>query len=129
MTQLTRMPGQPRALGAALAIVLVCAGNDAWAQNTIVPDTGAGQDKFNVPIVNQSGQTVRFLLRPESGAWTEYALSAGEKSIYSCRGCGGNFEIQIRTGDVTVSYVIRTGTLYAIRPNPDKGIYDLYALQ
>ena len=128
MTSMLPESDRLHAFGAAFSLLLLCAGADARAQDTVVPDIGAG-GKFNVSIINEASQTVRFQLRPKAGTWTEYALEANEKSVYSCEDCGGDFEISIRTGETVVSYSIRTGNLYAIRPNDDRRIFDVYALQ
>jgi hypothetical protein len=104
----------------------------AAAQYTITPDTGVpgpGGEKFNVAIVNQASSPVRFVLRPKAGQWADYTLAPSEKSIYSCYGCGGSFEITIRTAGTTVSYDITTGKVYAIRVNPTRNVFDVYELQ
>ena len=128
MTSMLPGSGRSRALGAAFTLLLLCASVDVRAQDTAVPDLGAGE-KFNVAIVNQASETVRFQLRPKAGTWTEYALGANEKSVYSCQSCSGDFEISIRTGETIVVYSLKTSNLYAIRPNDDRRIFDVYALQ
>jgi hypothetical protein len=122
-----------RLSGTAFIFLLLCTGTVARAQtNPLIPDTGAsgtGEEKFNVSVVNQTQQAINFVLRPKEGTWTEYVLQTGEKSVYSCIGCGGDFEIKLRTGEIIVSYSIRTGNLYGIRLNDEKNIFDVYVLQ
>jgi hypothetical protein len=116
----------------ALTLASMVVAGSAAAQDTIVPDTGApsqGQIKFNISVLNQTGQAIRFLLRPKAATWTEYTLSPGEKGVYSCTGCGGTFEISLSTGGTVVTYDIATGNLYAIRLNDTRNIFDVYHVQ
>ena len=95
--------------------------------NTVVPELGI--HRFNVSIINQSSQTVKFLLRPKDGQWTEYSIAGGEKTVYSCDGCDGTFQIQVRTAETTVSYDLHAGDLYALRPSPTQPIFDVFRVQ
>jgi hypothetical protein len=112
----------------AAAFILLLGTDEIGRAQTMLPDVGAGQ-KFNVAIVNQTEQKIGFILRPKDMDWTNYQLQSGEKAAYSCTGCGGDFEIKIRTGDTVVSYSIKTGNLYGIRWNEEKHIFDIYVLQ
>jgi hypothetical protein len=112
----------------AAAVILLIGTDGIGCAQTMLPDVGAGQ-KFNVAIVNQTEQKIGFILRPKDGDWTNYELQSGEKSAYSCTGCGGDFEIKIRTDDKVISYSIKTGNLYGIRWNEEKRIFDIFVLQ
>jgi len=119
------------AAGVVLAGQLLTAAIAA-GQYTVTPDTGApgpGGTKFNVSLVNQVDASIQFTLRPKAGTWATYTLDPNEKSVYSCYGCGGIFEVSIRTGGTTVTYDVNTGKLYAIRLNRTRNIYDLYEVQ
>jgi len=115
-----------------LILVLSFAALPARALDTLVPDSGVsgpGGAKFNVAVRNDTGQSVRFELRPKSAEWTTYTLSPNEKAIYSCLGCEGAFEISVNTAGTVVTYGITTGNLYAIRENDSRHIYDVYQVQ
>ena len=116
----------------ALTLAFMVTAGSATAVNPMVPDTGTpsqGEMKFNISVLNETGQPIRFLLRPKGATWTEYTLSPREKGVYSCVGCGGTFEISISTAGTVVTYDIVTGNLYAIRQNDARNIFDVYQVQ
>ncbi len=99
----------------------------AAAPETLVPDTGPGT-MFNIAIVNQTNHSVKIAVRPKGGAWASHDVAAGEKPIYSCQGCNGRFEVSIQTAGTTVTYDLNSGTLYAIRVNSQRDIFDVYSV-
>jgi hypothetical protein len=95
--------------------------------HTQAPETGI-RDRYNMSILNDTDQTIRFTLRPKAAAWTEYKLSPAEKGIYSCAACGGNFEVKLSTDGKVLTYDISSAYPYAIRINTAKNIYDIYRI-
>jgi hypothetical protein len=104
---------------------------DTLGPDTLVPDTGPETPQgttFNIAVINETTQNVAIRLRPKGGAWTSYTVPAGTKPIYSCQGCGGQFEVSVSTAGTAVTYNLNSGTLYAIRVNPQRDIFDIYTV-
>jgi hypothetical protein len=110
------MPTQSIFLSTLFSVVLGAMA-PVTALDTQVPETGAGGAKINIAIINDTEATIRFSLRPRAATWTNYELSAGEKGVYSCVGCGGDFEISVSTAGNIISYNLSASNLYAIRIN------------
>jgi hypothetical protein len=116
-------------ISAVLAVATLAARLAAAEVSTLVPDNGPqtpGGTKFNVSVRNEAAQPLQFQLRPKGGTWTTYALSPNEKGVFNCSGCNGAFEISISTGGTVLTYDLSTGTLYAIRVNDVRRIFDVY---
>jgi hypothetical protein len=114
-----------------LVLTVLTASVAAAKLSTLVPESGVpaqGNPKFNITVRNEADQAIQFLLRPKGAIWSTYTLSPGEKGVYSCSGCGGDFEISLSTAGTVVTYDIATGKLYAIRVNDARHIYDIYVV-
>lgn len=82
-----------------------------------------------VAVVNTLDSRVRFVIREPGMNWVPQVHEAGEKAVYRCTRCNGEFELGISTKGREVRKAIRAGGLYGINFNPRSRRYDVSEIE